>query len=180
MIATLYLEAVTAWIQSQSNNGIHFIRYGTYPRKTPIEIPLNICRVKSPEGPTHALIPCFIIAYDRVKSYIKEMVSQQLCYDQATIEQLAEVFNVEPVTISRWWRQFKSQIDGLLAWLATELANSNQDTDWISGKYDTKRAKGRKVFELLNRYTRGFPGFPHDNFALANLMNPSLFLKSNK
>jgi hypothetical protein len=172
------MEAVTVWIQSQAANGNHFIRYGSYSRKTPPEIPLAICRVQSPEGDTHALIPCFIIAYDRVKSYIKELVNRKICYEEATIEQLAELFNVEPITISRWWKQFKSQIDGLLAWLAKQLADTNQTTDWISGKYDSERVKGRKVFELLNRYARGFPGFPYDNFALVNLMDSSLFSKS--
>lgn len=180
MIATLYLEAVRTWIQRQAANGNHFIRYGSYSRKTPIEIPLAICRVQSPEGATHALIPCFIIAYDRVKSYIKELVNQQICYKQATIEQLAEFFNVEPITISRWWRQFKTQIDGLLTWLAGKLADTNQTTEWISGKYDSKRAEGKMVFELSIRYIRGYPHFPYDSFALINLMNASLFLEPKK
>lgn len=86
-------------------------RYGTYLRKTPYPFgPSSIQRVYCEDCKrSHALLPCFIIPYARVLDVVKEAAIAGICFDTHTIEELAELMQVDPTTIAQWWRTFRNK-----------------------------------------------------------------------
>lgn len=172
-----YVKAVNAWAKA---NGHEYIGHGKYRRKTPAQVAAFwIYRVRSrQDGKTHALLPCFVNPYSRVLIHLKEAAIRNICFNEATIEVLAEFCRVSPSTIQRWWQRWKARTGKLLEWLAEELASSNRPTDWLGGNYHSDRARGRKVFTLLELYRDTFePDFLHCDFALLNVINHSFFLR---
>jgi len=75
--------------------------YGTYSRKTPYQFgPFSIQRVYCVNcKKSHALLPCFIIPYARVLDVIREAAIVGICFNTHTIEELAELMNVDPTTV---------------------------------------------------------------------------------
>jgi len=112
---------------------------------------------------------------------VKEQAIRGICYETHTIEQLAELYAVEPTTIKRWWERFNEATDTLINWLAGELAKSNRMTDWLSGNCDSKRKKGRKLFSLFGLYRSTYhPDFIDGDFDLLCLKKPFAFLPSSR
>lgn len=100
--------------------------YGTYPRQTPrLFSPISIQRVYCPNcKKSHALLPCFIIPYARVLDVIREAAIVGICFDKHTIEELAELMDVDTSTVTRWWRIFRNKAGVLMMALAEKLAHS--------------------------------------------------------
>jgi len=151
--------------------------YGSYPRKTPSFLgPILIQRVYCENcKKTHALLPCFIIPYARVLDVVREAAIVGICFNTQTIEELAELMNVDPTTIARWWRIFRAKAGVLMAALTKKLAQSPQLSDWASGSFQTCREEGRKILELIGRCMATFSfNFEFCRFAWVNYFNPYL------
>lgn len=109
-------------------------------------------------------------------AYVKEAAIRGICFEEQTIEQLAEISGVDPSTIKAWWKKFSSASKELLQWLAKKLAYSSQPAVWLGGDYESTRAKGRKFFGLFGLYRSTYhPGFLHSDFELLCLVNPLCF-----
>ena len=174
---------MAVWTGICPDCGCLYIKYGTYPRKTPLYgVIFRIQRVICPRcGKTHALIPCFVFPYSRVMAHIKQMAIRGICLESHTIEQLAELCGVEPSTIKRWWKCFRAAANDILQWLAEKLASSPQPSTWLGGDYTCTRAKGRKIFELFALYRSTYhPDFPHTDFNLLCLAKPLVFVSPSR
>ncbi len=177
-LVAIYWQAVQAWVGICANCKCFFHKHDTYKRKTPLYgVIFRIKRVYCPCcGKSHALIPCFIFPYSRVLAHIKEAAIRGICYETHTIEQLAEIYGLEPYTIKRWWRNFRAASDGILKWLAKKLAYSNQPANWVGWNYNSTRAKGQKFFSLFGLYRSTYhPESLHSDFELLCLINHSVF-----
>ncbi len=153
----------------------HF--HGSYTRKTPLCIgPILIQRVycKSCKK-SHALLPCYIVPYARVLAIIKQAVISQIAVNIQTIEEIAELFEVDPTTIARWWMIFRNKSNSLLAALSKYLASSPGLTDWVRGDIRTSRRKAQKILELMGRFRSiYYPDFSFCDFSLVNISNSYL------
>jgi len=173
----IYLQTVSHW-KGTCVCGRFFQGHGTYLRKTPLlGVSFRIQRVICPGcGITHALIPCFVFPYSRVMAHVKELALRGICFEEHTIEQLAELCGVEPSTISNWWYRFKAASNSLLIWLARELASSEPPTTWLKGDYANDRHRGQKLFSLFGLYRSTYhPEFFHGDFHLLCLVKPFIF-----
>ena len=182
MLLSIYVQTVSTWTGT-CECGFQFNKHGTYERKTPLYgVIFSIQRVYCPGcGKTHALIPCFVFPYSRVMASVKETAMRGICFENHTIEQLSELCGVEPSTIKRWWERFKAAADSLLQWLAGKLASSTRPATWLGGKYDSWRAKCRKLFTLFGLYRSTYhPEFLHSDFDLLCLMKPLVFLPTTR
>jgi transcriptional regulator with XRE-family HTH domain len=94
------------------------------------------------------------------------------------MEELAELMDVDPTTIARWWKIFRHKAGILMMALAKELAQSSQLSDWASGSFTTSREEGIKILELLTRCQTTYShGFSFCGFAWVNLYDPYLLFK---
>jgi len=151
--------------------------YGTYPRKTPRLLgPIDIQRVYCTKCKTsHALLPCFIIPYARVPDVIREAAIVGICFNTHTIEELAELLDVDPTTVARWWRIFRNKAGVMMMALAKKLAHSAQLSDWVGGACKTWPEQAGKILELIGRCRATFsPDFAFCDFAWVNILNPYL------
>ena len=154
-----------------------YYHHGDYPRKTPYLLgPISIKRVYCPDcGKSHALLPCFIIPYARVLDVIREAAIVGICFNTHTIEELAELMDVDPTTIARWWRIFREKAGVMMMALAEILAQSSQLSDWASGSFDTWTGQARKILELMGRCRATFsPQFAFCGLAWVNILDPYL------
>lgn len=154
--------------------------YGTYPRKTPYLLgPFSIRRVYCDNCETsHALLPCFIIPYARVLDVIREAAIVGICFNQHTIEELAELMDVDTTTVARWWRIFRNKAGVLMMALAKKLAHSPQLSDWVNGNFRSSHEEARKILELIRRCRATYsPDFAFCGFAWVNVLNPYLLLE---
>lgn len=151
--------------------------YGTYPRITPYLLgPFSIRRVYCDNcGISHALLPCFIIPFARVLDVIREAAITGICFNQHTLEELAELMDVDTTTVARWWRLFRKKADVLMMALAKKLAHSPGLSDWISGNFRTDHEDARKILELIGRCRATYsPSFAFCGFAWVNVFDPYL------
>lgn len=154
-----------------------FQHFGSYPRETPrLFGPFYIQRVYCVNcKKSHALLPCFIIPYAQHLDVVREAAIVAICFDTHTIEELAELLDVDPVTIARWWRIFRTKAGVMTMALAEKLANSPQLSDWVSGTFGTWPRRTRKILELIGRCRATFSsGFKFCGFAWVNILNPYL------
>lgn len=153
--------------------------FGTYPRLTPYFLgPFSIRRVYCPDcKKSHALLPCFIIAYARVLDVVKESTIAGICFEQHTIEELAELMGVDTSTVARWWRIFRQKAGTLMMALAKNLADSPGLSDWVSGSCGTGREQAEKIMELIGRCRATYsPDFLFCGFAWVNIFDPYLLI----
>ncbi len=172
-----YYKAVEFWHGTCPICQTLYQHHGSYPRKTPHSYgPSFIKRVYCKNCKiSHALIPCYIIPYSRVMSEIKEFAISGISLGSYTIEELAELANVEPTTISRWWRIFCAKLDVMTDALMKKLAQSPQLTYWLSGPVATYHQQARKVLELMFKCRATFfQEFQFCRFAWVNLFDPYL------
>lgn len=154
--------------------------YGTYIRLTPSRFgPISIQRVYCPScGKSHALLPCFIIPYARVLDVVREAAIVGISFDEYTIEELAELMNVDPTSVARWWRIFRHKAGVLMKALAEKLAYSPQLADWVSGSFKTAHEQAEKILELMGRCQAIYsPDFAFCRFAWVNVFNPYLLFE---
>lgn len=178
-LAVLYMQAVRDWRGSCANCGFIFYKHDRYQRKTPLlGVIFFIKRVYCPGcKKAHALIPCFVFPYSRVLAAVKERAIRGLCFESETIEQLAELCEVEPATIKKWWENFRNAIEGLTAWLAGKLAATNRSATWLNLNAETPRQKGQRFFTLFGYYRSSYhPQFKGADFDLLCLLKPLTFL----
>jgi hypothetical protein len=101
-----------------------------------------------------------------------------ICHNLHTIEELAEFLAVDPTTIARWWRIFRTKAGVMLQALSAILAQTSQLADWARGNFDTWRERGLKILELIGRCRATFyPGFMFCGLAWVNLLDPYLLFK---
>jgi transcriptional regulator with XRE-family HTH domain len=156
--------------------------YGTYSRVTPYHLgPFSIRRVYCPDcKKSHALLPCFIIAYSRVLDVVREAAIAGICFEQHTIEELAELLDVDASTVARWWRIFRQKAGTLMMALAKKLADSPGLSDWVSGSFETDSQITKKILELIGRCRSTYsPDFLFCGFAWVNLFDPYLLAVRN-
>jgi len=112
---------------------------------------------------------------------VKEKAIKNICFENQTIEQLAEVCGVEPATIKSWWKNFRKATGELTAWVAKELAKANRPADWLSGASFSERQRGRRLLILFGLYRSTYhPEFLHSDFDLFCLLKPCIFLPSRR
>ncbi len=175
-----YLKTIALWVGICTICQTPYQRHTSYLRKTPYILgPFTIQRVYCKNcRRTHALLPCFIIPYARVRDVVREVAIKSICDKSATIEELAELLDVDPRTIACWWQVFCKKSDGMLQALSAELAQTSQLADWASGNLADCRVKGLKILELIGRCRATFsPKFMYCHFAWLNILNPYLFCK---
>lgn len=154
--------------------------YGTYTRQTPILFgPMSIQRVYCVQcGKSHALLPCFIIPYARVLDVVREAAIVGICFNEYTIEELAELLHVDPTSVARWWRIFRNKAGVLMMALAKKLAYSPRLADWVCGSLRTVHEEARKILELMGRCQAIYsPNFAFCRFAWVNVFNPYLLFE---
>lgn len=174
-----YYQAAASWSGMCPNCQTLYQHYGSYLRKTPYLLgPISIQRVYCNNcGKSHALLPCFIIPYARVLDVVREAAITGISFNTQTIEELAELLNVDPTTIARWWRIFRTKAGVLMTALTERLAHSPQLSDWASGTFHTPRERVRKILELIRRCQAFFsPDFAFCGFAWVNTHNPYLLI----
>jgi len=177
------MRAVADWTGICATCGAIFHKHDRYRRKTPLlGVVFFIKRVYCPGcKKAHALIPCFVFPYSRVLASVKEAAIKDLCFERGTIEQLAELCGVEPVTIKSWWKNFRKATGELTAWVAKELAKTNRPADWLSGASFSERQRGRRLLLLFGLYRSTYhPEFLHGDFDLLCLLKPRIFLPSRR
>lgn len=142
----LYLQAALHWSGKCPACGVFFHKHSGYYRKTPFKgLTFRIQRVICPQcRATHSLIPCFIFPYDRVLAHVKQAALEGICYETRTLEQLAEFCGVDPSTVLNWWKRFRAVSQGLLKWLARELARLPSFAHWVRADYSTSRLLGKR------------------------------------
>ncbi len=175
-----YYEAAASWrgICPLCQRPYH--HHSSYPRKTPRFLaPFSIHRVYCINCRTsHALLPCFIIPFARVLDVVREAAIMGICHHLHTIEELAELLEVDPTTIARWWRIFRTKAGAMLEALSKKLAQSSPLAHWAGGSLATWREQGRKILELIGRCRATFhPRFMFCGFAWLNLHDPYLLCK---
>lgn len=151
--------------------------YGSYDRKTPRLLgPIFIQRVYCATcGISHALLPCFIIPYSRFLAVVREAAIHGICFNTHTVEELAELLDVDPSTVARWWRIFRQKAGVLMIALTEKLAQSPRLADWAGGSFQTDHERGRKILELIGKCRATFsPNFRFCGFAWVNVFDPYL------
>ncbi len=177
----IYKQTVAHWTGLCPTCNLYLHKHDSYRRKTPyLGATLFIKRVYCPGcKKSHALLPCFIFPYSRVLAVVKERAIRGLCFESETIEQLAELCDVEPSTIKKWWGNFRNATGELTAWLAKKLAATNRPAIWLNLSAETPRQKGQRLFTLFGYYRSSYhPQFQGADFALLCLLKPSIFLPS--
>ena len=175
-----YYAALLRWVGICPICQRPFWRHGSYPRITPQLLgTIYIQRVYCENcKKTHALLPCFIIPFARVLDVVREAAIMSICHNLHTIEELAEFLGVDPTTIARWWRIFRTKAGVMLQALSAILAQTSPLADWARGNFDTWRERGRKILELIGRCRATFyPGFMFCGLAWVNLLDPYLLFK---
>ena len=172
-----YYQATALWSGVCPICQRHYQHYGTYSRITPYLFgPISIQRVYCNScKKSHALLPCFIIPYARVLDVIREAAIIGISFNTQTIEELAELLDVDPTTVARWWRIFRTKSGVLMESLTKKLAQSPQLSDWTSGPLHTPHERTKKILELISRCKNFFsPGFAFCGLAWVNIHNPYL------
>lgn len=157
-----------------------FQNHGFYERKTPhLFGPFMIKRVYCKHCRiTHALLPCFIIPYSRVLAVVKEAAITGICFNTHTIEELAELMEVDPGTVARWWKIFRQKSGVLLSALALKLAQSASLSDWARGPLETWPQRTQKTLALIGKCRATFcSDFRYCDFAWVNIYDPYLLFK---
>ena len=175
-----YYQAADCWRGTCDLCQSTYHQHGNYLRKTPLPLgPIFIKRVYCKNCKiSHALLPCFIIPYSRVTDVVKESAITDIYRGHQTIEQLAELFSLDPTTIARWWKIFCDRAKVMLEALAGKLTQSSRLTDWLSGPLESPYERVGKVLELMERCKTIFStSFKFGRFAWVNLFNPYLLLK---
>ncbi len=172
-----YYLAVQMWSGNCPECHRPYHRHGRYTRKTPYYLgPIYIQRVYCKNcKKTHALLPCYIIPYSRVLAIIQQIAIQDIAFKRQTIEAIAELFELDPSTILRWWITFRNKTNKMLEYLSSLLAQPPHLTDWGSSDIDIHRQKACKILELMKRCRDVCnPDFAFCEFSMTNLYNPYL------
>jgi len=64
-----------------------------------------------------------LIPYVRVLDVIREAAIAGICFNTHAIEELAELMDVNPVTVTRWWRIFRDKAGVLMMALTAYASN---------------------------------------------------------
>jgi len=180
ILKEIYYQTASLWCGTCPICQSRYQHYGTYLRKTPYFLgPIFIQRVYCENcKKSHALLPCFIIPYSRVLDVVREAAIVGICFNTQTMEELAELMEVDTTTIARWWKIFRTKSSVLMSFLTEKLAQSSKLSGWASGFFQTSHEESKKIFRLIYRSLELFSkDFSFCGFAWVNLHNPYLLFK---
>lgn len=174
-----YKSAVQEWSGLCPDCNYLLIKNGSYLRLTPFFQPgFKVQRVYCKNCKrSHALIPHFIIPFHRQLIGYDEFVIRAKAFNLSTNERIAEILDVEPISVTRWWSKVKKLLPTLISFLSRILADSFGLTDWMRNYSLVPVGQAQKLFELVELLRDFYFGQCRmEGFALINMLDHSLLL----
>ena len=185
-----YEITIEHWTANCEVCGAALVRDGGYVRETPIEVgPLWIQQVRcnnqeqcpGSKPVRQALLPCWVLPYQRVMSCVQHTALVNVVEGSCTIEASAEDACVDPKTVSRWLNVLRESIPTVLPRIVRVLCDHHSPADWASDRDVAHSSKLSQLFSLMSLVReRIYPWFPGAPMALIAFFWPYSFLGRNR